>query len=114
MPPPTPPAANVCIPAVKARLVMADLLRLPVVLDQNRELRKANVARRNENGHLREALTAKDTVIAATDRRVAVAQVLGRDAENRATAWKGKARKRSWTNVALSALLVLVTVVAVR
>ena len=93
---------------------MAELQRLPVVLSENHELRTANVARRGEVGHLREALTAKDTVITATERRLIVAKVLGKDAENRAALWRRKAKTRWWGNVALSALVVLISVVAVR
>ena len=93
---------------------MAELQRLPVVLSENHELRTANVARRGEVGHLREALTAKDTVITATERRLIVAKVLGKDAENRAGLWRRKAKSRWWGNVALSALVVLISLVAVR
>jgi anti-sigma-K factor RskA len=85
-----------------------------VVLKENKHLRTA--VRGYEYVVLRDsvALSAQDTVISATERRLTVAKVLGRDAENRAAQWRRKAKKRSWQNVALAALVVLITLVSVR
>lgn len=51
------------------------------------------------------AFVAKDTVIAATTRRLTTAKVLGRDAEHRAAQWKNRARARFWFIVGETALL---------
>lgn len=108
-----PPSKTVCIPEAKARAVDADLAKYPLVLKENKRLRKAIGS--YEVGAMRDsiALVAQDTVIAATERRVAYNATLYRDADTRAAVWKAKARKRSWLLAALSALLVGVTYTAI-
>jgi anti-sigma-K factor RskA len=96
-----------------ARRIDADLQRYPLVLKENKALRTANAARQAEATQLRTALVAKDTVLAATERRVSYNATLYRDADARAAVWKAKARKRSWLLAALSAVLAAVTYTAV-
>ena len=101
----TAPTTSLYLPEGKARLILADLLRLPVVLDENRALRTANMARRAESAALRETIVAKDSVLLATERRLLVAKVLGRDAENRYARKNRLAKSRFWIIVGETALL---------
>jgi hypothetical protein len=83
------------------------------VLKENKKLRKT--VQGYQVGAVKDsiALTAKDSAILATERRVYFEGLLRKDAENRATAFKLKAHKRTWVIVALSALLLGITTLAV-
>lgn len=102
------------IPAIKARIIYADLQKIPPLTREVKHLRGANKAYATNDAALRRELAQKDTVIAATQRRVTTEKVLRKDADNRAVRWEGKAKKRFWTIVGETALLVLITVAAVR
>lgn len=92
---------------------MADLQRYPIVVSQNKQLRVALSSRQQETVLLRNSLTAKDSVIAATERQVQLGDVLRQEAESRATLYHLKAKQRGWVNVALTVLLVGLTYSAV-
>ncbi|GAC1372662.1 MAG: hypothetical protein NVS3B25_07380 [Hymenobacter sp.] len=94
-----------CLGSGAARRIAADLHRYPLVVREAQRLRAAVGAYAAGAGALHRELAAKDTVIAATTRRVVVAQALERDADGRATVWHQKARKRWYLLVAETALL---------
>ena len=83
------------------------------MLGENRRLRTAVAAGTGESLRLRDALVAKDTVIATADRRITGLGMLERDAQVRGAQWKAKAKSRWWLLVGETALLLGLTTLAV-
>lgn len=108
-----PPSKTVCIPEAKARVIDADLAKYPLVLKENKRLRKAIGGYAYGATRDSVALAAKDTVIAATERRVNYSNALYRDADNRAAIYQKKASKRGWQNIGLAAVAALMGFFAV-
>lgn len=105
-------SSSVTIPAASARRIDADLARYPHVLKENKRLRKANRALDSETRALRESGTAKDTVIATSERRMAGKDVLYQEQERQTQVWKGKAKGRFWVIVGEAAAIVGILVLA--
>lgn len=105
---------TVTIPELKARIIYADLQKYPLVLKERNKLRTALSAQESTTTSLRAALVAKDTALAAAERRLYFEGVLRQDAAARAGVWKAKAKKRSWVITGLTLLLVGVTYTAIR
>lgn len=105
---------TVCLPARQAQLIARSLRRYEALKPVVRQMTGVKDSLLVINAGLHRGVTLQDSAYQQLTRVVGYKDVLGRDADNRAAAWKSKARKRSWTNVALSALLVLVTVLCVR
>lgn len=91
----------------------ADLKRLPLVLQENTALRVGVDSLQASNGHLRRSILARDTALAATERRVYFTGLLRDDAQAQSNAWKLKAKRRWWVNLGLATLTVGITSLAI-
>lgn len=103
-----------CIPARAARAIDADLTRYPLVVKENKRLRRSVNTYEVALTRADRAAAAKDTAIAATERQLGNEKVLRKSDIRQGEVWKKKAKGRFWIIVGETLAIVAGVLLAAR